>query len=85
MIAPSISRTDENLRFCAGGGVGGWSGIEQRDAPSGNPYGNRAWPGVDGGRFTAAEAIAELLGAQIALRNNRRLQVASRARSTVTA
>ncbi|WP_419942117.1 IS21-like element helper ATPase IstB [Candidatus Palauibacter sp.] len=35
--------------------------------------------GVDGGRFTAAEAIEELLGAQIALRNTRRLEAAMRA------
>ncbi len=35
--------------------------------------------GVDGGRFTAAEAIEKLLAAQIGLRNNRRLQAAMRA------
>ncbi len=35
--------------------------------------------GVDGGRFTAAEAIEKLLAAQIDLRNNRRLQAAMRA------
>jgi len=34
--------------------------------------------GVDGGRFTPAEAIETLLGAQIQLRNNRRLQAAMR-------
>ena len=34
--------------------------------------------GVDGGRITPAEAIEELLGAQITLRNNRRLQAAMR-------
>jgi DNA replication protein DnaC len=34
--------------------------------------------GVDGGAFTAAEAIESLLGAQIQLRNNRRLQAAMR-------
>jgi hypothetical protein len=33
---------------------------------------------ADGGSFTAAEAIQELLGAQISLRNNRRLQAAMR-------
>jgi DNA replication protein DnaC len=33
---------------------------------------------VDGGSITSAEAIEELLGAQISLRNNRRLQVAMR-------
>ena len=34
--------------------------------------------GVDGGALTAAEALEELLGAQIALRNNRRLEAAMR-------
>ena len=34
--------------------------------------------GVDGGGVTAAEAIEQLLGAQITLRNNRRLQAAMR-------
>ncbi len=34
--------------------------------------------GVDGGAVTAAEAIEHLLGAQIQLRNNRRLQAAMR-------
>lgn len=34
--------------------------------------------GVDGGSLTAEEAIEELLGAQITLRNNRRLQAAMR-------
>ncbi len=34
--------------------------------------------GVDGGGVTASEAIEQLLGAQISLRNNRRLQVAMR-------
>lgn len=34
--------------------------------------------GVDGGSVTAAEAIETLLGAQITLRNNRRLQAAMR-------
>src|SRR5690606_9955270 len=34
--------------------------------------------GVDGGSLTAGEAIEELLGAQITLRNNRRLQAAMR-------
>jgi DNA replication protein DnaC len=34
--------------------------------------------GVDGGTVTAAEAIEEILGAQITLRNNRRLQAAMR-------
>jgi DNA replication protein DnaC len=34
---------------------------------------------VDGGTLTAAEAIERLLGAQITLRNNRRLQTAMRA------
>jgi DNA replication protein DnaC len=34
--------------------------------------------GVDGGAVTAAEAIENLLGAQIQLRNNRRLQAAMR-------
>ena len=34
--------------------------------------------GVDGGNVTAAEAIETLLGAQITLRNNRRLQAAMR-------
>ena len=34
---------------------------------------------ADGGAATAAEAIEELLGAQIALRNNRRLETAMRA------
>ena len=34
--------------------------------------------GVDGGGCTASEAIEQLLGAQIALRNNRRLQAAMR-------
>jgi hypothetical protein len=34
--------------------------------------------GVDGGRLTPAEAIEELLGAQITLRNNRRLTAAMR-------
>jgi DNA replication protein DnaC len=34
--------------------------------------------GVDGGALTAAEAIESLLGAQIQLRNNRRLQAAMR-------
>ena len=34
--------------------------------------------GVDGGRLTPAEAIEALLGAQITLRNNRRLQAAMR-------
>jgi len=34
--------------------------------------------GVDGGKLTSAEAIEELLGAQIQLRNNRRLQAAMR-------
>lgn len=34
--------------------------------------------GVDGGKFTPAEAIETLLGAQIQLRNNRRLQAAMR-------
>ena len=34
--------------------------------------------GVDGGGVTASEAIEELLGAQITLRNNRRLQAAMR-------
>ena len=33
---------------------------------------------VDGGGVTASEAIEELLGAQITLRNNRRLQAAMR-------
>ncbi len=33
---------------------------------------------ADGGSVTAAEAIQELLGAQISLRNNRRLQAAMR-------
>ena len=33
---------------------------------------------ADGGSVTAAEAIQELLGAQITLRNNRRLQAAMR-------
>ena len=33
---------------------------------------------VDGGALTASEAIEELLGAQISLRNNRRLQAAMR-------
>ena len=33
---------------------------------------------VDGGAVTASEAIEQLLGAQIMLRNNRRLQVAMR-------
>ena len=31
--------------------------------------------GVDGGGVTASEAIEQLLGAQITLRNNRRLQL----------
>ena len=31
--------------------------------------------GVDGGGVTASEAIEQLLGAQITLRNNRRLQI----------
>jgi DNA replication protein DnaC len=34
--------------------------------------------GVDGGSLTAGEAIESLLGAQISLRNNRRLQAAMR-------
>ncbi|CAN5792797.1 IS21-like element helper ATPase IstB [soil metagenome] len=34
--------------------------------------------GVDGGTFTAAEAIEHLLHAQVSLRNNRRLQAAMR-------
>jgi len=34
--------------------------------------------GVDGGGVTASEAIEQLLGAQISLRNNRRLQAAMR-------
>ena len=34
--------------------------------------------GVDGGSVTASEAIEQLLGAQITLRNNRRLQAAMR-------
>jgi DNA replication protein DnaC len=34
---------------------------------------------ADGGRLTATEAIECLLGAQITLRNNRRLQTAMRA------
>jgi hypothetical protein len=34
--------------------------------------------GVDGGGVTASEAIEQLLGAQITLRNNRRLQAAIR-------
>lgn len=34
---------------------------------------------ADGGKLTAAEAIERLLGAQISLRNNRRLQTAMRA------
>jgi DNA replication protein DnaC len=34
--------------------------------------------GVDGGTLTAAEAIEQLLAAQIQLRNNRRLQAAMR-------
>ena len=34
--------------------------------------------GVDGGGVTASEAIERLLGAQILLRNNRRLQAAMR-------
>lgn len=34
---------------------------------------------ADGGKLTAAEAIERLLGAQITLRNNRRLQTAMRA------
>ena len=34
--------------------------------------------GVDGGGVTASEAIEQLLGAQITLRNNRRLQAAKR-------
>ena len=34
--------------------------------------------GVDGGGMTASEAIEQLLGAQIMLRNNRRLQAAMR-------
>ncbi len=34
--------------------------------------------GIDGGALTAAEAIESLLGAQIQLRNNRRLQAAMR-------
>ena len=34
--------------------------------------------GVDGGGVTASEAIEQLLGAQIMLRNNRRLQAAMR-------
>ena len=34
--------------------------------------------GVDGGTFTAAEAIEHLLQAQVSLRNNRRLQAAMR-------
>ena len=34
--------------------------------------------GVDGGKITAAEAIESLIGAQITLRNNRRLQAAMR-------
>jgi DNA replication protein DnaC len=34
--------------------------------------------GVDGGSATAAEAIEQLLGSQISLRNNRRLQAAMR-------
>jgi DNA replication protein DnaC len=34
--------------------------------------------GVDGATLTAAEAIEQLLGAQIQLRNNRRLQAAMR-------
>ena len=34
--------------------------------------------GVDGGKLTPAEAIEALLGAQIQLRNNRRLQAAMR-------
>ena len=34
--------------------------------------------GVDGGGVTASEAIEQLLGAQITLRNNRRLQAAMR-------
>ena len=34
---------------------------------------------ADGGTLTAAEAIERLLGAQITLRNNRRLQTAMRA------
>ena len=34
--------------------------------------------GVDGGGLTPAEAIETLLGAQITLRNNRRLQAAMR-------
>ena len=34
--------------------------------------------GVDGGRITGSEGIEQLLGAQIAMRNNRRLEVAMR-------
>ena len=34
--------------------------------------------GVDGGGVTASEVIEQLLGAQITLRNNRRLQAAMR-------
>ena len=34
--------------------------------------------GVDGAKLVAAEAIESLLGAQISLRNNRRLQAAMR-------
>lgn len=34
--------------------------------------------GIDGGSLTASEAIEDLLGAQITLRNNRRLQAAMR-------
>ena len=37
--------------------------------------------GVDGGGFTAAEAIERLLAAQITLRNSRRLAVAMAAES----
>jgi hypothetical protein len=37
---------------------------------------------ADGGTLTAAEAIERLLGAQITLRNNRRLQTAMRASRT---
>ena len=33
---------------------------------------------VDGGELTASDAIEQLLGAQIALRNDRRLQAAMR-------
>ena len=39
---------------------------------------------VDGGGVTASEAIEQLMGAQISLRNNRRLEAAMRSSSRPT-